>query len=83
MYAQAIAGIAASKAAGDKETASAGAEWRQLTQLIEHDRKQQECLSGQPVRLYIDMQQSHGSCNSMANSMQAPLPFLARDIVVL
>ena len=26
--------------AGDKETAAAEAEWRQLTHLIEHDRKQ-------------------------------------------
>jgi hypothetical protein len=37
---QALAETANLKVAGDKETAASEAEWRQLTQLIEHDRKQ-------------------------------------------
>ena len=44
--AQALADAANLKVAGDKETAAAEAEWRQLTQLIEHDRKQKvPCIS--------------------------------------
>ncbi len=37
---QALAAIASFKLAGDKETSAAEAEWHELTQLIEHDRKQ-------------------------------------------
>jgi len=37
---QALVQIASLKVAGDKEAAAAEAEWRQLTHLIEHDRKQ-------------------------------------------
>ncbi len=37
---QALSEAAALKLAGDRETAAAEAEWRQLTHLIEHNRKQ-------------------------------------------
>ena len=37
---QALASIAATRLAGDKEVANAEAEWRQLLQLIQQDRKQ-------------------------------------------
>ena len=37
---QALANIAATRLAGDKEVANAEAEWRQLLQLIQQDRKQ-------------------------------------------
>ncbi|EIE19202.1 hypothetical protein COCSUDRAFT_59686 [Coccomyxa subellipsoidea C-169] len=46
---QALAEAANLKMAGDKETAAAEAEWRQLTHLIEHDRKQKELQRGREL----------------------------------
>ena len=40
LFWQALANIAATRLAGDKEVANAEAEWRQLLQLIQQDRKQ-------------------------------------------
>ncbi len=40
LFPQALVSIAATRLAGDKEVANAEAEWRQLLQLIQQDRKQ-------------------------------------------
>ncbi|CAK0783412.1 hypothetical protein CVIRNUC_006611 [Coccomyxa viridis] len=46
---QALASIAATRQAGDKEVANAEAEWRQLLQLIQQDRKQREVQRGKQL----------------------------------
>ena len=47
---QALASIVATRQAGDKEVANAEAEWRQLLQLIQQDRKQRvRCSTHAPL----------------------------------
>ncbi|CAL5220665.1 g2711 [Coccomyxa viridis] len=46
---KALASIAATRLAGDREVANAEAEWRQLLQLIQQDRKQREVQRGKQL----------------------------------